>query len=142
MKGLTINIIASALAIKDEFFKRFAIYQVIRLFRRGNEPVLPRLNALLAVAWLGMIALTAAPFGVAAEQMEPNAVIRSQDLNLAAFKGQKVTFRPWDGQLRQPIIVTGPDLPVSISPQDGFLHEEAEVDTLGVDQPETKCKFK
>ncbi len=79
MKGLTINIIASALAIKDEFFKRFAIYQVIRLFQRGNEPVLPRLNALLAVAWLGMIALTAAPFGVAAEQMEPNAVIRSQD---------------------------------------------------------------
>ena len=69
-------------------------------------------------------------------------VIRSQDLNLAAFKGQKVTFRAWDGQLRQPIIVTGPDLPVSVSPQPGFLHEEAEVDTLGVDEPETKCKFK
>ena len=71
-----------------------------------------------------------------------NAMIRSKDLNLAAFKGQKVTFRSWDGQLRQPIIVTGPDLPVSISPQEGFLHEKAEVDTLGVDEPETKCKFK
>jgi ABC transporter substrate binding protein (PQQ-dependent alcohol dehydrogenase system) len=71
-----------------------------------------------------------------------NALIRSKDLNLAAFKGQKVTFRSWDGQLRQPIIVTGPDLPVSISPQEGFLHEKAEVDTLGVDEPETKCKFK
>src|SRR4029453_1808897 len=34
-----------------------------------------------------------------------NGVIRSPDLDLAAFKGQKVTFRPWDGQLRQPIIV-------------------------------------
>ena len=71
-----------------------------------------------------------------------NALIRSKDLNLAAFKGQKVTFRSWDGQLRQPIIVAGPDLPVSMSPQQGFLHEEAEVDTLGVDEPETKCKFK
>ena len=71
-----------------------------------------------------------------------NALIRSKDLNLAAFKGQKVTFRSWDGQLRQPIIVTGPDLPVSISPQEGFLHEKAEMDTLGVDEPETKCKFK
>ena len=30
----------------------------------------------------------------------------------------------------------------SMSPQQGFLHEEAEVDTLGVDEPETKCKFK
>jgi hypothetical protein len=29
-----------------------------------------------------------------------------------------------------------------LSPQEGFLHEEAEVDTLGVDAPETKCKFK
>ena len=67
---------------------------------------------------------------------------RSKDLSLAAFKGQKVTFRPWDGQMRQPILITGPDLPVSMSPQEGFLHEEAEVDTLGVDAPETKCKFK
>jgi ABC transporter substrate binding protein (PQQ-dependent alcohol dehydrogenase system) len=71
-----------------------------------------------------------------------NEHIRSKDLSLAAFKGQKVTFRPWDGQLRQPILITGPDLPVSMSPQEGFLHEEAEVDTLGVDEPETKCKFK
>jgi ABC transporter substrate binding protein (PQQ-dependent alcohol dehydrogenase system) len=71
-----------------------------------------------------------------------NAMIRSKDLNLAAFKGQKVTFRSWDGQLRQPIIVAGPDLPVSISPQEGFLHEKAEVDTLGVDEPETNCKLK
>ena len=47
----------------------------------------------------------------------------------------------WDGQLRQPIIVAGPDLPVSMSPQEGFLHEHAEVDTLGIDEPESKCKF-
>jgi len=71
-----------------------------------------------------------------------NAVIRSPDLDLAAFKGQKVTFRPWDGQLRQPIIVADPDLPVSVSPQPGFLHEKDELDTLGVDEPETKCKFR
>jgi ABC transporter substrate binding protein (PQQ-dependent alcohol dehydrogenase system) len=71
-----------------------------------------------------------------------NAYIRSEDLDLAAFKGQKVTFRAWDGQLRQPIIIAGPDLPVSISPQEGFLHRDAEVDTLGVDEPESKCKFK
>jgi ABC transporter substrate binding protein (PQQ-dependent alcohol dehydrogenase system) len=69
-------------------------------------------------------------------------VIRSPDLDLAAFKGQKVTFRAWDGQLRQPIIVADSDLPVSVSPQPGFLHQKDEVDTLGIDEPETKCKFK
>jgi ABC transporter substrate binding protein (PQQ-dependent alcohol dehydrogenase system) len=71
-----------------------------------------------------------------------NEYIRGKDFNLAAFKGQKVTFRNWDGQLRQPIIIAGPDLPVSISPQPGFLHQNAEVDTLGLDEPESKCKFK
>jgi len=70
-----------------------------------------------------------------------NAYIRGDQFDLAAFKGQKVTFRKWDGQLRQPIIVAGPDLPVSMSPQPGFLHEHAEVDTLGIDEPESKCKL-
>ena len=70
-----------------------------------------------------------------------NAYLRGDQFDLAGFKGQKVTFRSWDGQLRQPIIVAGPDMPVSISPQEGFLHERTAVDTLGIDQPESKCKF-
>jgi ABC transporter substrate binding protein (PQQ-dependent alcohol dehydrogenase system) len=70
-----------------------------------------------------------------------NAYVRGDQFDLAAFKGQKVTFRSWDGQMRQPILVAGPDLPVSMSPQEGFLHERVEVDTLGIDQPESKCKF-
>jgi ABC transporter substrate binding protein (PQQ-dependent alcohol dehydrogenase system) len=67
--------------------------------------------------------------------------LRSDKLELAAFKGQKVTFRPWDGQLRQPILIAGAELPVSMSPQQGFLHEYAEVDTLGIDRPESKCRM-
>ena len=39
-----------------------------------------------------------------------NAFLRSDEFGLAAFKGQKVTFRRWDGQLRQPIIVAGAGL--------------------------------
>jgi ABC transporter substrate binding protein (PQQ-dependent alcohol dehydrogenase system) len=70
-----------------------------------------------------------------------NAFIRSDEFGLAAFKGQKVTFRRWDGQLRQPIIIADAELPVSVSPQEGFLHQHTEVDTLGIDQPESKCKF-
>ena len=77
-----------------------------------------------------------------AELASVNAYIRGDKFDLAAFKGQKVTFRSWDGQLRQPIIVAGADLPVSMSPQEGFLHEHAEVDTLGIDEPESKCKLK
>jgi ABC transporter substrate binding protein (PQQ-dependent alcohol dehydrogenase system) len=70
-----------------------------------------------------------------------NAYLRGDKFDLEGFKGQKVTFRSWDGQLRQPIIVAGPDMPVSMSPQEGFLHERTAVDTLGIDQPESKCKL-
>jgi ABC transporter substrate binding protein (PQQ-dependent alcohol dehydrogenase system) len=70
-----------------------------------------------------------------------NGFIRSDALDLAAFKGQKVSFRRWDGQLRQPIIIADPEMPVSVSPQEGFLHERTELDTLGIDEPETKCKL-
>jgi ABC transporter substrate binding protein (PQQ-dependent alcohol dehydrogenase system) len=93
-------------------------------------------------AWVAVRAIGEGVTRTGSANLDPvNAYIRSDKFDLAAFKGQKVTFRAWDGQLRQPIIIAGPDLPVSMSPQEGFLHEHAEVDTLGIDEPETKCKL-
>ncbi len=65
--------------------------------------------------------------------------LRSDDFGIAAFKGQKLTFRPWNGQLRQPIFLGDGRSVVSTSPQEGFLHQVSELDTLGIDQPETRC---
>jgi ABC transporter substrate binding protein (PQQ-dependent alcohol dehydrogenase system) len=93
-------------------------------------------------AWVAVRALgESASRAGSAEFAAIDGHLRSEQFDLAAFKGQKVTFRRWDGQLRQPIIIAGPDLPVSMSPQQGFLHERAEVDTLGIDKPESKCKL-
>ena len=58
---------------------------------------------------------------------------------LAAFKGQKLTYRAWNGQLRQPVLVVTGKILVTVSPQQGFLHQLTELDTLGYDKPETKC---
>ncbi|MBS7700031.1 MULTISPECIES: ABC transporter substrate-binding protein [unclassified Chelatococcus] len=69
------------------------------------------------------------------------AFIRSGDFLLAGFKGQGLSYRPWDGQLRQPILVAGTRLLVSSSPQAGFLHQRTPLDTLGVDQEESECHF-
>ena len=63
--------------------------------------------------------------------------LKSADFDLAAFKGRKLTYRAWDGQLRQPILVGTAKLPVTVSPQPGFLHQFSELDTLGIDRPET-----
>jgi ABC transporter substrate binding protein (PQQ-dependent alcohol dehydrogenase system) len=69
------------------------------------------------------------------------AFIRSKDFELAAFKGSRLSFRPWDGQLREPVLLSDPRQLVSVSPQPGFLNPVSELDTLGVDQPETKCRM-
>ncbi|MCE7029519.1 ABC transporter substrate-binding protein [Jiella avicenniae] len=70
-----------------------------------------------------------------------DAFIRGKDFTVAAFKGQRLTFRDWDWQLRQPVLLGTEDSVVTSSPQEGFLHQVSELDTLGYDRPESTCKF-
>src|SRR5947209_8485869 len=65
--------------------------------------------------------------------------LKGPDFSIAAFKGQRLTLRDWNLQLRQPILLVDGRTVVSVSPQEGFLHQVSELDTLGVDRPETKC---
>jgi ABC transporter substrate binding protein (PQQ-dependent alcohol dehydrogenase system) len=67
--------------------------------------------------------------------------IKSPDFSIAAFKGQRLTLRDWNLQLRQPILLVDGRMVVSVSPQEGFLHQVSELDTLGMDRPETRCKL-
>ena len=60
---------------------------------------------------------------------------------VAAFKGQGLTFRRWDQQMRQPILLVTPRMLVSVSPQDQFLHQRTPLDTLGFDEPESRCRL-
>ena len=69
------------------------------------------------------------------------AYLRSDDFAIAAYKGIKVTFRPWNGQLRQRILLSAPRSMVSVSPQDGFLHPRTPLDTLGYDRPASTCNL-
>jgi len=67
--------------------------------------------------------------------------LMSDKFDLAAFKGRKLTFRNWNGQLRQPIPLVQPESLVSQSPQQGFLHPNTDLDTLGYDKPEVRCSM-
>jgi ABC transporter substrate binding protein (PQQ-dependent alcohol dehydrogenase system) len=67
--------------------------------------------------------------------------IKGKDFSIGAFKGQRLTLRDWNLQLRQPILLADGRMVVSVSPQEGFLHQNSELDTLGIDRPETKCKL-
>lgn len=68
--------------------------------------------------------------------------IKGPNFEVAAFKGTRLTLRDWNLQLRQPILLVDGRMVVSVSPQEGFLHQVSELDTLGYDRPESKCELK
>jgi ABC transporter substrate binding protein (PQQ-dependent alcohol dehydrogenase system) len=65
----------------------------------------------------------------------------SSAMNLDGAKGPPLSFRSWDHQLRQPILLATADSVTATAPMPGFLHQTSVLDTLGYDQPETKCKY-
>jgi ABC transporter substrate binding protein (PQQ-dependent alcohol dehydrogenase system) len=115
----------------------------IQLQNRFRRSFSRRMTALDMQAWTA-----ARMIGEAAEHVQSADAqklldyIKGPDFALAAFKGRKLTVRDWDLQLRQPILLADGRVVVSVSPQEGFLHQYSELDTLGVDRPETKCRLK
>ena len=115
-----------AVQIQNRFMKTFARRMTAR-----------DMQAWSAVRMIGEAAARTSSF-------DPKTLLdflKSPDFALAAFKGQRLTLRDWNLQLRQPILLTDGRVIVSISPQEGFLHQLSELDTLGVDRPESKCRL-
>ncbi len=65
--------------------------------------------------------------------------ILSDKFALDGFKGRSLTYRNWNGQLRQPMAVVNARALVELTPLDGYLHQTNEMDTLGLDRPESTC---
>ncbi|MEY4981785.1 MAG: hypothetical protein RIR62_51 [Pseudomonadota bacterium] len=64
----------------------------------------------------------------------------SADFQLDGFKGRGLSFRDWNGQLRQPVAVVNDRALVTLAPVEGFLHQRNEMDSLGLDAPESACR--
>ena len=131
------GLVASAWA---PLFDEYAGAQLqIRFRNRAKRPM----TSLDYDAWAAVRAVgEAAVRGGSAEPEALAAFMRGPKFQVAGYKGAPMSFRPWDGQLRQSILLTadGGSL-VAISPQPGYLHQFNILDTLGFDQPESICKF-
>ncbi|MDH4551839.1 ABC transporter substrate-binding protein [Pseudomonas sp. BN607] len=93
-------------------------------------------------AWMAVRSVASAVSKL--HQAQPRAVqqlLLSEQLPLDGFKGRKLSYRPWNGELRQPIPLVQPRALVSTSPQEGFLHPFNEMDSLGYDKPEVTCSY-
>ncbi len=92
-------------------------------------------------SWLAMRALGEAITNTnSADPVALKEFVLSDKFKLAGFKGKALSFRTYNGQLRQPILVVSPRMLITVSPQQGFLHQLTELDTLGFDEPESTCK--
>jgi ABC transporter substrate binding protein (PQQ-dependent alcohol dehydrogenase system) len=91
-------------------------------------------------AWLAVRAIGEA--ATRSKSTDPSVIsefLRGDRFDLAGYKGAPFSFRAWDGQLRQPILLAHSRALVSVSPQPGFLHQFNPLDTIGIDRPESKC---
>jgi ABC transporter substrate binding protein (PQQ-dependent alcohol dehydrogenase system) len=93
-------------------------------------------NAWLAVRMVG----EAASRTKSSDYKELLDYMKGPKFEVAGFKGVGLSVRSWNGQVRSPILVTTPKMLVTVSPQEGFLHQTSVLDTLGIDKPETKCQ--
>ena len=117
-------------------FERYGAPQVSRRFSKAvKRPMTDRDWA----AWMAgktLVALaTAAPKGpnTAWAQALPRTTVDGA-------KGVALSFRAWDGQLRQPLLLTDGQGVVATAPIEGLLHPSDVLDTLGADAPEKLCK--
>jgi ABC transporter substrate binding protein (PQQ-dependent alcohol dehydrogenase system) len=116
-------------------FERYGAPQVSRRFAKAaGRPM----TASDWAAWMAgkalVAAATAAPKGPAASWAQALA-----KTPLDGSKGTGLTFRPWDGQLRQTVLLTDGQGVISQAPVDGLLHPSNVLDTLGADAPEKRC---
>ena len=66
--------------------------------------------------------------------------LRSGSVFIDGAKGPRLSFRPWDGQLRQPMFLAHGDGVAGVAPLEGVLHPTEVLDTLGMDEKESTCR--
>jgi ABC transporter substrate binding protein (PQQ-dependent alcohol dehydrogenase system) len=92
-------------------------------------------------AWMAVKAIVESVLRTKSTEPRPVAAYLVGDqIALDGFKGARHSFRAWDRQLRQPLLLTTGNWVVERAPLDGFLHARNVLDTLGVDQPESRCR--
>ena len=75
------------------------------------------------------------------EKINLTKLLRSKDLKIDLYKGSPGSFRHWNNQLRQPILMTTSNAVIAKVPTEKFLHPKHNEDTIGIDELESKCVF-
>lgn len=116
-------------------FERYGAPQVSRRFAKAAK------RPMTAHDWAAWMAGKALAAAAVAAPKGPNAAW-AQGIAKSSLDGSKGTtlgFRAWDGQLRQPMLLTDGQGVIATAPAEGVLHPRNVLDTLGADAPEKSC---
>jgi ABC transporter substrate binding protein (PQQ-dependent alcohol dehydrogenase system) len=116
-------------------FERFGAPQLAKRFQKAQQRPMTGIDW---AAWQAAKAIIQA--ALAAPPAKLMLTLNGTDFTLDGFKGSRLSFRPWDRQLRQPMLLTDGQGVISLAPVDGILHPKNVLDTLGADAPEKLCK--
>jgi ABC transporter substrate binding protein (PQQ-dependent alcohol dehydrogenase system) len=108
-----------------------------RFMRAAHRPMTGQDWAAWAAVKAVVSAITTAPKATVAEQLQ---MLRKGEVFVDGFKGPRLSFRAWDGQLRQPVFLAHGDGVAATAPFEGVLHPTEVLDTLGVDEKESTCR--
>jgi len=115
-------------------------WAAIQLQDRFREQADRPMNSYDYAAWLAVRSIGEAVTRTKTSDVaELRKFIVSETFALDGFKGSRLSYRAWNGQLRQPIPLATEKALATLAPLEGFLHQRTELDTLGLDQPESKC---
>jgi ABC transporter substrate binding protein (PQQ-dependent alcohol dehydrogenase system) len=117
-------------------FERFGAPQVSRRFAKAAKRPMTGHDW---ASWMAGKALAALAMGQT--KLDPASVSKAlQQANLDGSKGVSMQFRPWDRQLRQPLLLSDGQGVQGAMPLEGVMHPRNTLDTLGADEPEKLCK--
>ncbi len=111
----------------------------VQLHRRFESQAERPMTPLDFAAWVAVRAVGEAATRSGSAPQDIVNYLLSEDFELGAYLGHPLTFRTWNRQLRQPILVTGPRMVASVSPQEGYIHPRTPLDSLGYDELESGC---
>jgi ABC transporter substrate binding protein (PQQ-dependent alcohol dehydrogenase system) len=119
------------------YWERHGAPQLNRRFARRNGRTMRDRD------WAAWAAVRAIAEAVVRNRETPERplveALLDQSLTLELYKGFPGSFRPWNRQLRQPVLLGTANAVAGLAPVEGALHQFNTLDTLGLDEPQFDC---